>query len=116
MAIDYLKNGATDYLKKPIPLAELIFRIKHRIQSPASFSLANQTEISGLTPIEEKLFKYLSEHPDRIITKSELRDFIWPQGHNHPNIDGHLTNLRRKLGPKSQSLLTIRGKGIIYRP
>ena len=66
-------------------------------------------EIVGLMPKDYALLVYLVEHRDRLVTKEELLDAVWPDTHV---ADGSLAraiaNVRRALGDDSHEPRYIR--------
>ena len=71
-----------------------------------------------LTGLEYGLLAYLTQHADRICSRTELLENIWGEAFQYDTgtIDVHLNALRRKLAfSKTAPIETIRGVGLIYR-
>ncbi|MBQ7631171.1 MAG: winged helix-turn-helix transcriptional regulator [Paludibacteraceae bacterium] len=71
-----------------------------------------------LTGLEYGLLAYLTQHADRICSRTELLEGVWcsTSQYDTGTIDVHLNALRRKLGfSKTAPIETIRGVGFIYR-
>lgn len=71
-----------------------------------------------LTGLEYGLLAYLTQHADRICSRTELLENVWGEAFQYDTgtIDVHLNALRRKLGfSKTAPVETIRGVGLIYR-
>ena len=71
-----------------------------------------------LTGLEYGLLAYLTQHADRICSRTEILENVWGEAFQYDTgtIDVHLNALRRKLGfSKTAPVETIRGVGLIYR-
>lgn len=131
-----LDLGAEDYIAKPVSAAELIARIKNKINSKHTqtdidtqvikfdgFKLYCEMQIAEvgntkiqLTPIEFKFIYLLAKNPNKIYSREYITDFIWSSAKvQNQNIDTHLSNLRKKLMPFSRYIKTIKSRGYILR-
>lgn len=131
-----LALGAEDYITKPVSAAELIARIKNKINSRHTqtdidtqvikfdgFKLYCEMQIAEvgntkiqLTPIEFKFIYLLAKNPNKVYSREYVTDFIWPSTKvQNQNIDTHLSNLRKKLLPFSRYIKTIKSRGYILR-
>lgn len=136
-----LQLGADDYVVKPFSIKELIARIEAVLRrSPGRPSLAKQTTFPGgsadfdrreirfadnsrveLSEREAELLAYLAAHSNRAVSRKELLSSVWrldPKGISTRTIDMHVARLREKLRDNSanpQILITVRGKGYMYR-
>ena len=71
-----------------------------------------------LTGLEYGLLAYLTQHADRICSRTDIMENVWGEAFQYDTgtIDVHLNALRRKLGfSKTEPVETIRGIGLIYR-
>jgi DNA-binding response OmpR family regulator len=68
-----------------------------------------QQEIE-LTATEFSILLHLIRHPGRVYTRDNLLDILGKTILDR-NIDVHITNLRKKLGPGGRFIKTIRGIG-----
>ncbi|NOX55171.1 MAG: response regulator [Planctomycetes bacterium] len=128
--------GADDYVTKPFKLKPLIHRIKALLRRPAPEAEASQRVAYGgiemdrisytvtvddreleLTPTEFRLLWTLLRRPGRTYTRSELLDASRGEDANafERTIDVHIRALRRKLGPRSDLIETVRGIGYRVR-
>ncbi len=133
--VNGLNLGADDFIVKPVSLKELIARIKNKIQhKQGNKSADNVISFDGfklycdmqmaevnhkkiqLTPIEFKLIHLLAKNPNKVYSREYITNMLWPNVHvQNQNIDTHLSNLRKKLVPFSNSIKTIKSRGYILR-
>jgi DNA-binding response OmpR family regulator len=71
-----------------------------------------------LSPIEYKLLVYLAKTPYRVIERKSLLKDVWGLNPDITtrSVDIHISKLRKKLGPYSNILKTIRGRGYKFLP
>ena len=130
--VEGLEAGADDYLAKPFRMEELSARLKALIRrvvgAPQSLlnlgylvlnletqrTLVDGSEIE-LTSFEYRMLEYLAKRQGKIVTKDELRDYLYP--HDADPESNVLTvligRLRRKLDPQGirQPIETLHGRG-----
>jgi len=134
-----LECGADDYLVKPFDYLELAARIKACLRRSGTASHPPVVIKSGdvtldqgkrkvtragreinLTRREFDLLMLLVQNPDRALTRSEIRDAVWPEGRIYEDsrvIDVHIQHVRHKLDEGSsrpQSIVTVPGVGYMY--
>ncbi|MBE7369628.1 response regulator transcription factor [Ramlibacter pallidus] len=127
-----LESGADDYLVKPFEYQELAARVKALLRrsiqatsdvltlGPLGIDLAGQKvrlhgEALELTTFEYRMLEYLVRHRDRVVTKQELSDYLYPHGEDRDSnvLEVLMGRLRRKLDPdgKLGPIETVRGRG-----
>ncbi len=138
-----LELGADDYVVKPYNLRELIARIRALLRRAyGELSQSSKGEIvtfgdvvldlellrvtrAGqviyLTPTEFRLLRYLTNHPDRPISREHLIEAVWGYDSDigsDRTVDVHMRHLRQKLEPDPADprwLVTVRGIGYKFQ-
>lgn len=126
-----LRQGADDYLVKPIGLAVLLARIeavarRSRVEAPEADVLAvgelrvdtgkreawlAERELP-LTAKEFDLLSLLAQHAGSVVTREQILDSLWGDAFIavSRSLDVHLTGLRAKLG-RPGMIVNVRGVG-----
>ncbi|GIF23382.1 DNA-binding response OmpR family regulator [Actinoplanes tereljensis] len=116
-----LDGGAEDYVVKPFEVTELLARIRVLLRRPsgrsatlpigaAEFDLVTRRVADvTLSGREADLLRMLAEGPDRVFSRTEIVDRVFPDAASETLVDTYVHYLRRKLGPGVVS--TVRGVG-----
>lgn len=126
-----LEAGADDYLVKPFHMQELLARLKALLRRAAGGgrtiscgvitldTAAQHVVVNGslveLTAFEYRLLEYLVRQRGKVISKSELADYLYAHDDERDSnvIEVLVARLRRKLDPEGrlQPIETLRGRG-----
>ncbi len=128
--------GADDYVAKPFSMRELLLRIKailRRLDEPLTATpqlsfgrlkvdeqghrvWVDQDEV-GLTALEFRLLRAFLSRRGRVQTRDTLLHDVWGHVAGLPTrtVDTHVQRLRKKLGPASDYIETLRGVGYRFR-
>ena len=129
-----LKLGADDYIIKPFAFEELLARIDaviRRRQSLPPLRLGDLeldlgrrlARLGGqtieLSPREFDVLRWLVQHPERVVSRSELLREVWGIDFDPETnvVDVHVARLRRKLERTGAAVIqTSRGEGYRIAP
>ena len=132
--------GGDDYVTKPFELVELRARIRALLRRGTYSDGADSTGITEvsdlkldsnsyqvrykdketqLTATEHRLLRHLMEHPDEVLTLSDLLVQVWdyPPDTGDPDlVRAHIRNLRSKIekNPDHKYIRTVHGVGYMF--
>jgi two-component system response regulator CpxR len=131
-----LNSGADDYLPKPFGTEELLARIRAVLRRSARVPRsANVLQAGGLrliptarevlsdgaavavTTVEYDILEFLVHAAGRVVSRDELTAALYRRRTTpfDRTLDMHISNLRKKLGPRGDLIRTVRGVGYLFR-
>ena len=129
--------GADDYVTKPFSVRELVLRVKAILRRSGSTEEPTESldigvlriDVEGhrvwiegeevvLTALEFRLLTTLVKRRGRVQTREALLNHVWEMSGDVTTrtVDTHVRRLRKKLGPASEYVETLRGVGYRFRP
>lgn len=121
------ESGCTDYIRKPLIIKEIIFKIKnyfnktnlkiHKYGGLEIDSLGRNIFVDGqkkiLTLKEFQLLNYLVNNKGIAVSREKLLNDVWGYGFfgDDRTIDTHIKKLRNMLGEYKDYIQTVRGFG-----
>jgi two-component system phosphate regulon response regulator PhoB len=129
--------GVDDFVSAPYYGRELLSRVRailrraraahevpaaHLAEGPVRLDMDGaRVEIFGeridLTPKEFRIFAVLVRNNRRVLSRDRIINEVWEGSPTDPRVvDAHIKVIRRKLGPLSDSIQTVRGVGFRYTP
>jgi two-component system, OmpR family, response regulator len=131
-----LTSGGADYQIKPFAVAELVARVRLRLQQGGSGGMTRSLrcadldldteahrvtragEVVHLSPTEYKLLHYLLVNSGRVLSRAQILDHVWAYDFEGDSsvVDTYISYLRRKVDRVEPKLIhTIRGVGFSLR-
>lgn len=133
-----LQMGADDYLTKPFDFGELVARVQALVRRASGFqntgaapdrlelgplSLDDRTlevrcagKLVELTRKEREILKLLLSNPGKVFSRERILSSVWKASEDPLTnvVDVYIGRLRKKLGPCSEPIQTVRGIGYRY--
>ena len=125
-----LDSGADDYIVKPFDFSELLARLRAMLRrtvgdgaplmrvaglqlDPATHEVRSSGALIQVTPREYAILEVLMRRADRVVTRHNLAEQVWPDGEATWNaIEAHMARLRAKVGGDAGvAIVAVRGIG-----
>jgi two-component system OmpR family response regulator len=131
-----LTTGGADYQVKPFAVAELVARVRLRLDQagaavtdrnlrcadleldPDAHRVTRGGEVVHLSPTEYKLLHYLLMNSARVLSRPQILDHVWSYDFDGESsvVDTYISYLRRKIDRTEPKLIhTVRGVGFALR-
>ena len=131
-----LTTGGADYQVKPFAVAELVARVRLRLDQagaavtdrnlrcadleldPEAHRVTRGGEVVHLSPTEYKLLHYLLMNSARVLSRPQILDHVWSYDFDGESsvVDTYISYLRRKVDHVEPKLIhTIRSVGFSLR-
>ncbi|HEX7132507.1 MAG TPA: response regulator transcription factor [Iamia sp.] len=129
-----LTTGGADYQVKPFAVAELVARVRLRLDHAGpgdallrcadleldadAHRVTRAGEAVKLSPTEYKLLHYLLVNAGRVVSRAQILDHVWNYDFDGDSsvVDTYISYLRRKVDVGEPKLIhTIRGIGFTLR-
>ena len=123
-----LDSGASDYVRKPFRLAELLARMRRQLRpepQPEDFVLRNGRlsldlrtrqaieggKITDLSAREFALAEMFMRHAGQVLSREQLLSHVWGYDYDPMSnvVEVYVRYLRHKIGP--ERIVTVRGAG-----
>ena len=130
-----LEIGADDYIIKPFSPREVVARVRAVLRRASGLARAPQHHRVGelsidldafearcgetrleLSPTQLRLLASLAAHAGQAVTRAALAESQPNAFSDERTIDAHVKNLRARLGPCREQLVTVRGVGYRLLP
>jgi DNA-binding response OmpR family regulator len=133
--------GGDDYITKPFSPLELKARVEARLRTISQLKVEGDSyrwqelellkskqqvllytkdgqEISDLTSIEFKMMMLFAQRPEEVVLRDEILNEVWGEDvHVYSrSVDTHVSKLRKKLGPHSELIESVHGRGYRFVP
>ena len=129
--VEGLESGADDYMEKPFHIEELVARGRALLRRGTGYNDqlilgpiildrgSQQVSLSGqvldLTGFEYKILEYMMRHPDEVISKPRLTEYLYDQDFDRDSnvVEVLIARLRKKLAiiDGFNPIVTLRGRG-----
>ena len=131
-----LTTGGADYMVKPFAVAELVARVRLRVDQhptdgsstklrcadleidPQAHRITRDGNVIHLSLTEYKLLHYLLVNTGRVLSRAQILDHVWAYDFDGDSsvVDTYISYLRRKVDAVEPKLIhTIRGVGFTLR-
>ncbi len=131
-----LDAGADDYVVKPFSMDELLARVRAQVRrgsnrtenvlsvgqlalDPRSTHVRYGARSISLTAREFALLHYFMQHPDLVLSRTEILENVWDANYNGFGnvVDVYVNYLRNKLESQGEPRVieTVRGRGYLLR-
>ena len=134
--VEFLRNGADDYITKPFDIQEALARVevqlrrnneKYEVQKLSGNGMMldkdsyritiNDRELETITKQEFAILELLLRYPKKVFSKEEIFEYAWEEPYmgETKTLDVHVSNIRKKIKKVSEREYIETGWGSGYR-
>lgn len=134
--VEFLRNGADDYVTKPFDIKEIIARVEVQLRrrgepvreeelSYQGLELDKEhfcvtvdgRELSKITKQEFAILELLLKHPKKVFSKEEIFEYAWEDAYmgETKTLDVHISHIRKKIKEVTEKEYIETVWGIGYR-
>lgn len=134
--VEFLRNGADDYITKPFDIQEALARVevqlrrnneKYEVQKLSGNGMMldkdsyritiDDRELEAITKQEFAILELLLRYPKKVFSKEEIFEYAWEEPYmgETKTLDVHVSNIRKKIKKVSEREYIETVWGIGYR-
>lgn len=134
--VEFLRNGADDYVTKPFDIKEIIARVEVQLRRRGELLceeelsyhglkldkehfcvMVDDIELSKITKQEFAILELLLKHPKKVFSKEEIFEYAWEDSYmgETKTLDVHISHIRKKIKEVTEKEYIETVWGIGYR-
>lgn len=134
--VEFLRNGADDYVIKPFDIKEIVARVEVQLrrreellcEEELSYHglkldkehfcvMVDGAELSKITKQEFAILELLLKHPKKVFSKEEIFEYAWEDSYmgETKTLDVHISHIRKKIKEVTEKEYIETVWGIGYR-
>lgn len=134
--VEFLRNGADDYVTKPFDIKEIVARVEVQLRRRGELSCEEELSYHGLkldkehfcvmvdgialskiTKQEFAILELLLKHPKKVFSKEEIFEYAWEDSYmgETKTLDVHISHIRKKIKEVTEKEYIETVWGIGYR-
>ena len=116
--VEFLRNGADDYVTKPFDIKEIVARVEVQLRRRGELLceeelsyhglkldkehfcvMVDGAELSKITKQEFAILELLLKHPKKVFSKEEIFEYAWEDSYmgETKTLDVHISHIRKKI-------------------
>ena len=134
--VEFLRNGADDYVIKPFDIKEIVARVEVQLRRRGELLceeelsyhglkldkehfcvMVDGAELSKITKQEFAILELLLKHPKKVFSKEEIFEYAWEDSYmgETKTLDVHISHIRKKIKEVTEKEYIETVWGIGYR-
>ncbi len=134
--VEFLRNGADDYVTKPFDIKEIVARVEVQLRRRGELLceeelsyhglkldkehfcvMVDGAELSKITKQEFAILELLLKHPKKVFSKEEIFEYAWEDSYigETKTLDVHISHIRKKIKEVTEKEYIETVWGIGYR-